>query len=147
MIQALLPRGIRQKLLASLSLLVLGIAIFVFVFFRVRLEQQAMSATVDNAVAARDMTAYSVSAGLFFADTSAVEEVLAGAARGRDVRYLAVRDRAGRLFATSGTASDVTDGRVPESGYVTSDGDMYVTATPILHSGTSIGTLTFGEIG
>jgi PAS domain S-box-containing protein len=144
MIQRLLPRGIRQKLLASLSLLVLSIAIFVFVFFRVRLEQQAMGATVDNAVAARDMTAYSLSAGLFFADTSAVEEVLAGAARGRDVRYLAVRDRAGRLIATNGTASDVTDARVPESGYVTSDGDMYVTATPILHSGTSIGTLTVG---
>jgi PAS domain S-box-containing protein len=144
MIQRLLPRGIRQKLLASLSLLVLSIAIFVFVVFRVRLEQQAMSATVDNAVAARDMTAYSLSAGLFFADTSAVDEVLAGAARGRDVRYLAVRDRAGRLFATSGTASDVSDGPVPESGYVTSDGEMYVTASPIIHSGASIGTLTVG---
>src|SRR5687768_5865325 len=144
MIQKLLPRGIRQKLLASLSLLVLSIAIFVFVFFRVRLEQQAMSATVDGAVAARDMTAYSLSAGLFFADTSAVKEVLAGAARDRDVRYLAVRDRSGKLFVTSGTAADITDGPVPESGYVTSDGEMYVTATPIMHSGTSIGTLTVG---
>jgi hypothetical protein len=127
MIQRLLPRGIRQKLLASLSLLVLCIAIFVFVFFRARLEEQAMSATVDNAVAARDMTAYSLGAGLFFADTSAVEEVLAGAARGRDVRYLAVRDKSGRLFATNGAASEVTKGLVPESGYVTSDGSMYVT--------------------
>jgi len=144
MIQRLLPRGIRQKLLASLSLLVLGIAIFVFVFFRVRLEEQAMSATVDNAVAARDMTAFSLGAGLFFADSSAVAEVLSGAARGRDVRYLAVRDRSGRLFATNGTANDVTKDAVPESGYVTPDGDMYVTATPILHNGNSIGTLTVG---
>jgi two-component system cell cycle sensor histidine kinase/response regulator CckA len=144
MIQRLLPRGIRQKLLASLSLLVLSIAIFVFVFFRVRLEEQAMGATVDNAVAARDMTAYSLSAGLFFADTSGVEEVLAGAARGRDIRYLAVRDKSGRLLATNGTATAITKSAVPESGYVTSDGDMYVTATPILHSGKAIGTLTVG---
>jgi len=144
MIQALLPRGIRQKLLASLSLLVLCIAIFVFVFFRLRLEKQAMTATVDNAVAARDMTAYSVSAGLFFADASAVKEVLAGAARGRDVRYLAVRDSAGRLFAANGTASDLTNGSVPESGYVTSDGELYLTAAPIMHRGRLIGTLTVG---
>src|SRR5687767_142869 len=144
MIQPFLPRGIRQKLLASLSLLVLGIAIFIFIVFRVRLEKQAMRATVDNAVTIRDMTVYTLSAGLFFADTSAVKEVLAGASHGRDVQYLAVRDRAGRLFATSGTAYAIEDVPVPESGYVTSDGNMYVTATRIVHGGTSIGTLTVG---
>lgn len=144
MIQRFLPRGIQQKLLASLSLLVLSIALFVFVFFRVRLKDQAMRATVDNAVAARDMTAYSLSAGLYFGDSSAVNEVLAGAARGGNVRYLVVRDQSGKLLATSGHASEVLDAPVPQSGYVTTDGSMYMTSVSILHDGASIGTLTVG---
>jgi two-component system cell cycle sensor histidine kinase/response regulator CckA len=142
-LQRLLPRGIRQKLLVSLSLLVLSIALFVFVFFRARLEDQAMSATVANAVAARDMTAYSLAAGLVFADTDAVKEVLAGAARGRDVAFLDVRDASGRQFAMSGSPSDIP-AKVPKTGYVTSHGTMYVTAGPILHGETQIGTLTVG---
>ena len=95
-----LVRGIRGKLVVAFSTLVACIAGFVLVFFPWRLERQAMRATVSKAAAIRDMTAYSLGAGLYFGDTTAVREVLAGAARAEGVSFLIVRDSAGRVVAS-----------------------------------------------
>src|SRR5688572_25014254 len=96
-------RGVRQKLVVSFSALIATIATFVFVFFPARLEHQAMGALVAKAEAIRDMTAYSVRAGMVFNDVVAINEVLAGAARGEGVRLLVVRDVAGATVATYGS--------------------------------------------
>jgi two-component system, cell cycle sensor histidine kinase and response regulator CckA len=140
-----LTAGIRERLLLSFSLLVTGIAVFIFAFFPARLERQAMRATVAKAEAIRDMTAYSLGAGLFFGDTAAVEEVLVGAARDRDVELLVVRNEAGEVVAARG-AGLLPTVRLADSavGTVTADGRVYVTTIGVRHGPRTIGTLTVG---
>jgi two-component system cell cycle sensor histidine kinase/response regulator CckA len=138
-------KGIREKLLLSFSLLVASIAVFVFAFFPTRLERQAMHALVDRAEGVRDMTAYSLSAGLFFGDTAAVKEVLAGAARGHDIQFLAVRDATGRPLASRGEGpTEARFASVTPRGYVTDDGATYVTSTSVMHGRMRIGSLVVG---
>jgi signal transduction histidine kinase/CheY-like chemotaxis protein len=138
-----LLRGIREKLLVGCSLLIAGIATFVYVLLPARLERQAMSGIVGRAEAIRDMTAYSLRSALFFEDTAAVAEVLSGAARGRDVAMLRVVGAHGRLIAArarshiAGLAPNSTD-----DDYVTADGELYVTTTPIQQGNQRVGSLT-----
>ena len=89
------------------------------------------------------MTAYSLSAALFFDDSAAVSEVLAGAARGRDVAMLRVTDGHGQLFAVRSLS--LAEGLPPivaDSNYVTADDKFYVTTAPIRKGATSIGAIT-----
>jgi signal transduction histidine kinase/ActR/RegA family two-component response regulator len=137
-----LLRGIREKLLVGCSLLIAVIAVFVYVFLPARLERQAMSAVIGRAEAIRDMTAYSLSAALFFDDTVAVAEVLSGAARERDVALLRVVGARGNFVAARSLSH--TDG-LPQNGtdrdYVTADGQLYVTTAPIRHGSERVGSL------
>jgi signal transduction histidine kinase/ActR/RegA family two-component response regulator len=135
--------GIREKLLAGCSLLIAAIAAFMYVFLPLRMERQAMGGLVDRAEAIRDMTAYSLRAALFFGDTAAVGEVLAGAARGRDVAMLRVVDARGNPVITR--SSSLTIGPAPlttSRDYVTSDGQEYVTTAQIHHGTERVGSLT-----
>jgi signal transduction histidine kinase/ActR/RegA family two-component response regulator len=138
-----LLRGIREKLLVGCSLLIAAIAGFVYVFLPARLERQAMSGVVGRAEAIRDMTAYSLRAALFFEDTTAVAEVLSGAARGRDVEMLRVVGARGNLVAVR--SPSYAAGLAPRStddDYVTADGQLYVTTTPIRQGSQRVGSLT-----
>ncbi len=137
-------RGIREKLVVSFSVLIATIATFVFVFFPARLEDQAMRALRVKAEAIRDMAAYSVSAGMVFGDLVAVNEVLAGAARGEGVRVLVVRDTAGAVIASFGTAPPEAMADIPASGRLSNDEALYLTSTPILHESQVLGSLTVG---
>jgi signal transduction histidine kinase/ActR/RegA family two-component response regulator len=138
-----LLRGIREKLLVGCSLLIAGIATFVYVLLPARLERQAMSGVVGRAEAIRDMTAFSLRAALFFEDTVAVVEVLAGAARERDVAMLRVVGAHGNLISARSLAH--LTGLAPRStddDYVTADGQLYVTTTPIHQRSQRVGSLT-----
>lgn len=138
-------RGIRDKLVLSFSVLILSIAVFVFVFFPARLERQAMRAVIAKAAAIRDLTAYGLSAGLFFSDEASIDEVLAGVARDKDVRWLAVRDAGGRVVAMRGTAVPGAFGTgADSSGRVSPDGRAYVTSSPVVRGNVRIGTLIVG---
>lgn len=138
-------RGIRDKLVLSFSVLILSIAVFVFVFFPARLERQATRTVITKAGVIRDLTAYSLSAGLFFSDHASMDEVLAGAARDTDVRWLAVHNAAGHVVAIRGTALTGAFGiGADSSGRVTPDGRAYVTASPVVRGNVRIGTLIVG---
>jgi signal transduction histidine kinase/ActR/RegA family two-component response regulator len=136
-----LLRGIREKLLVGCSLLIAAIAAFVYVFLPMQLERQAMSAVIGRAEAMRDMTAYSLSAALLFEDTTAVAEVLSGAARGRDVAVLRVAGVRGNLVAARSRSGDLPP-LSAERNYVTADGQLYVTTAPIQHGHQRVGSLT-----
>jgi signal transduction histidine kinase/CheY-like chemotaxis protein len=135
--------GIRQKLIVSFSLLVACLAALVVVLLPAQLERQAMAATIARAETIRDMTAYSVSAALVFEDTTAIAEVLDGAARGGDVVLLRVFGADGQLVTqrpeTVGSASTV--GGAPANG-VSDDGTVYVTSTDVRHGERKIGTFS-----
>ncbi|HEV7990824.1 MAG TPA: ATP-binding protein [Gemmatimonadaceae bacterium] len=137
-----LLRGVRQKLIVSFSLLVACIAAFVFVLLPARLEQHLMLATFARAETIRDMTAYSVSSALVFDDTTAVEEVLAGATRGTDVVMLRVAGLDGRLVTQRPSPAQAPNvGRMPSNG-ISDDGMLYVTTTAVRHGERQVGTLT-----
>lgn len=135
--------GIRTKLLVSFSVLVASIALFVFAFFPARLERQAMRLTVAKAEAVRDMAAYTLSAGLVFNDTAAIDEVLAGVAQAHGVMLLVVRDQSGYRIASFGGDSLVARAAGAREG-ITRDGRMYVTSAAVTHAGTPVGHLTLG---
>lgn len=138
-------RGIRGQLLLSFSLVVASIAGFVLVFFPMRQERQARQGMIAKAETIRAMTAYSLSAGLLFGDTAAVQEVLAGAASATDVQFLVVRDEKGTIVATRGSNGSPLATEPPSGGGgVTADGDTYVTSSAVLHSGRAVGRLTVG---
>jgi len=134
--------GIRDKLLLSFALLVASIATFVFLYFPARLEQQAMHALNEKAEAVRDITAFSLRAGLYFGDSLAIDEVLTGASRNHDLLLLIVRDHAGRVVARSTNGAEAV-----QFGLVSGDGvleahNALVTTTPIVHGSAPIGSLT-----
>jgi signal transduction histidine kinase/CheY-like chemotaxis protein len=80
------------------SLLAGGIAAFIFLYFPGRLEQQALDAVGAKARSISAMTAFSISPGLVFGDGQAIHEGLQGALRNRDLAYLVVVDRSGRVL-------------------------------------------------
>ena len=136
--------GIRRKLAISFSLLVSAFAVLMVVFYPNRLEQQARSALIARAEAVRDMTAYSLSAGLYFGDSSAIREVLDGASRDAEVTLLEVRDLAGRLTTIRRDAGAMAHDTIVGGGYVAPDGATYITSTLVLHGTTQVGTLHLG---
>jgi PAS domain S-box-containing protein len=137
-------RGIRDKLIVAFSALVAAIALFVFAFFPARLERQAMSATLAKSAAIREMAAYSLRAGLLFEDTVAVHEVLAGAARARDVSFLAVWNTAGRLVASQGTGIPRELPVATTDGLISADGRTLIATIDIASASTKVGTLALG---
>jgi signal transduction histidine kinase/CheY-like chemotaxis protein len=138
-----LLRGIREKLLVGCSLLIAAIATFVYIAGPRRMEMQAMIGLVGRAEAIRDMTAYSLSAALFFEDTAAVSEVLSGAARGPDVALLRVKDVHAKPFAVrSFSFAENLPPIVADSNYLTADRMFYVTTAPIRKGSAIVGSLT-----
>jgi signal transduction histidine kinase/ActR/RegA family two-component response regulator len=138
-----LLRGIREKLLVGCSALIALIATFVYVAGPRRIQTQAMLGVVGRAEAIRDMTAYSLSAALFFDDSAAVTEVLAGAAHGRDVAILRVKGLHNKRFALRSPAiADGLPANIVDSNYVTSNGMFYVTTSPVRKGDEVVGTLT-----
>ncbi len=137
-----LLRGIREKLIVGCSLLIAAIATFVFFAGPRRMQMQAMIGLVARAEAIRDMTAYSLGAALFLEDTAAVDEVLTGAARGRDVALLRVIRPRGRTFVyRSHALADGLPQEVRAGSYVTADDRFYVTSAPIRKGTADVGML------
>lgn len=137
--------GIREKLLVAFSLLVTCMSVFIFVFFPARLEQQALAAVQTKAEAIADMTAYSLSAGVYFSDTKAVQEVLEGASRAPDIFALQVRDSLGHTVAARNRAGHVAELVARAHSHTTSPDDaLYFVASPIVHERKQIGELTLG---
>ncbi|MEO8335863.1 MAG: ATP-binding protein [bacterium] len=137
-----LLRGIREKLLVGCSLLIAAIATFVYVAGPRRMQTQAMLGLVGRAEAIRDMTAYSLSAALFFDDSAAVAEVLTGAASGRDVALLRVIGPRGRTFVfRSPSLAEDLPRTVRVGSYVTADKKFYVTSAIIRKGTADVGSL------
>jgi signal transduction histidine kinase/DNA-binding response OmpR family regulator len=88
----------QTRLAVLVSLLAGGIAAFIFLYFPARLEQQALDAVGAKARSISAMTAFSISPGLVFGDAQAIHEGLQGALRNRDLAYLVVMDRTGRVL-------------------------------------------------
>ncbi|HWB40156.1 MAG TPA: response regulator [Gemmatimonadales bacterium] len=89
---------LQTRLSLLVSLLAGGIAAFIFLYFPARLEHQAVEAVGAKARSIGAMTAFSISPALIFGDGEAIQEGFHGALRNRDLAYLVVVDRTGRVL-------------------------------------------------
>lgn len=135
-------RSIRGKLLFSFTLLVTSLAVFVFLFFPARLERQAMEAVAAKAHAISDVTAYSLGAGVYFGDSTAVHDVLKGAARAPDIEVLIVRDTAKKIIGMWRSGTFNPSHKNYRLGVVTVEDSLKVVTSPIMHADQRIGNLT-----
>ena len=135
--------SIRAKLLVSFSLLITAIAVSVYVFFPAQLEEHAMRSVRQKAQSISRLTAYSLSAAVTFSDTTAMQDVLEGAARGDDVVTLIVRDGSAHPVSslTQDSATLMRVLNVPETFDGVLDG-LYVVTSPIEGGSRAIGSLT-----
>jgi len=136
-----LPLGIRGKLLVSFAVLTAAIAIVAAALIPARVEQQALRELQEETKAVRNLTAYSVSAALYFGDAAAINEIVAGAAQFEAVNWIAVHDAAGRIVASWGVTPDNADVRRTDETFFTADGLTYVSTAPVIHDGNRIGAL------
>lgn len=135
--------SIRAKLLVSFSLLITSIAVFVCVFFPARLEKQSMQSVAEKANSIGQLTAYSVSASLYFGDTTSLHEVLSGASRGSEVVTLLVRDNAGSIIARHAEDSTTLAAVLRlQRGFTGVSDHLYIVDVPIPKDSGTIGTLT-----
>lgn len=138
----LILRSLRGKLLFSFTLLVACVAAFMFLFFPARLERQAMQAVVAKAEAISDVTAYSLSAAVYFGDSTAISDVLSGAARAEGIEVLIVRDTAKKVIGMRRSGGDKPAYRHYRTAVVTDEDSLHIVNSPILHADREIGTLT-----
>ena len=141
----LLLRGIRDKLLASFSVLVASIAVFFVAFFPARIEQQAMRANAAKAGAISNMTAYSLESALHFGDTVAIGDVITEVTRRQHLRFIVVLDASGWRVGVRGQAPAVQPEKSEVSrGRVSSDGNTYISSVSVKRGGAYLGTLAIG---
>jgi signal transduction histidine kinase/CheY-like chemotaxis protein/HPt (histidine-containing phosphotransfer) domain-containing protein len=139
----------QTRLALMVSLLAGGIAGFIFLYFPGRLEDQALEAAGAKARSIGAMTAFSISPGLVFGDRQAIQEGLKGALQNRDLAYLVVVDRGGRVLdvvnQTPLAVDDLLEGADGHFGEGVSSGGYYRVASRIRATdGKALGTLYLG---
>ncbi len=134
------------KLAALITLLIALISLFIYLLFPAQLRRQAVQSIDAKARSVAQMTAFSISSAVFFEDSVAAREALQGAQQNRDLVYVVVLDRSGRVFAAFNHQTAI------EAGYLLQEGDrsaspsrsLYQTSAPILKNGRPIGQLYLG---
>jgi PAS domain S-box-containing protein len=137
-------RGIRDKLVASFSLLVATGAIFFATFFPARFEEQAMRTLVARGEAISDMTSYSLESSLLFNDTASVREIITDVARRQRLEFAMVQDAAGGSVAARGLSASMKASLSRQSEGINADGSVYIAIVPVTRNGSRLGSLTVG---
>ncbi len=137
---------IRTKLAVFLTILIGVISLFIVLFFPARQERQALGAMTEKARSIAEMTAYSISPGLYFEDHEAVAEVINSASLNDDLRYIVVLDGRGQIFDIYRRKAPGNDGAIPApvNNQIFADGQLYQAMTPIVYDGRRIGRLFMG---
>jgi signal transduction histidine kinase/CheY-like chemotaxis protein len=137
---------IGTKLAVLIILLIGGISLFIYHYFPARLESQAMSAISDKAHSITEMMAFNVSPALYFEDRDGAAEALGGARRSEGLVYIVVLDDSGNEFASIGRrmADRVDFLSTSHHDYISPDGYVFRTTTPVIHNGRQIGRFYLG---
>ncbi len=133
--------NIREKLALVFSLLIAAISLFILLYFPARQKHQALDAVSDKAKSIAQMTAYSLSPGLYFDDYDAVKEVLESAKQNKDIIHISVLSDSNKVFYSFG------DCNLPHTIQSSSDSEIirgenaFQITSPINYSGRRIGQL------
>jgi signal transduction histidine kinase len=108
--------SLQARLATMVSLLAGGVAAFIFLYFPGRLEHQAVEAAGAKARSISAMTAHSISPGLAAGDVRAMYDGLRGALQNRDLAYLVVTDRKGRVLHAVNHTPEAVDTLLTDAG-------------------------------
>jgi two-component system sensor histidine kinase MtrB len=141
--------SLQARLATMVSLLAGGVAAFIFLYFPGRLEHQAVEAAGAKARSISAMTAHSISPGLAAGDVRAMYDGLRGALQNRDLAYLVVTDRKGRVLHAVNHTPEAVDTLLTDAGGHLGEGvragGYYQVASRIRgNDGGPLGTLYLG---
>jgi PAS domain S-box-containing protein len=138
------PR-MRTRLTLGAAVLLGAISLFIYLYFPGKLERQALQATYTRAQSIAAMTAHTVSAPLFFEDTTDIGAAFQSALRNDDVRYLVVTNEGRRTVrAENAFAADVARFREAGQGSVSPDGSLYRARAEVRNGDRLIGLVFVG---
>ena len=92
--------SIRLKISLGFSLVFVVIVLFILLFFPARQKSFAQQALKDKGISIAHMLATNIASAMEFDDTTSIIDAFTGATQDEDVRYIAVYDRQGNIFAS-----------------------------------------------
>ena len=137
---------IKTKITLVVTVLIFFVLFFMYLFFPAWQKKQAIAAISDKAQSIAQMTAYSLSPALVFADSEAIEQVIAGAKQNKDLAYVFVVDNDGHLLArfSHDKEGKINSYQTRINGSISQNDASHNVITPILSQGQKIGRLYLG---
>lgn len=138
--------NIRTKLFIVISILIAVISLFVYLYFPRKYEIQATEAIAAKANSITQMTAFGLSAALFFTDITIIEEVFETTKQNKDLVYIILLDTSGKEIASFNNkrADQANYLEAKSKNYISPDGMTFGTVSPILNNNQEIGQLYLG---
>jgi two-component system, cell cycle sensor histidine kinase and response regulator CckA len=133
--------NIRGKLALVFSLLIAAISLFILLYFPARQKQQALDAVSDKAKSIAQMTAYSLSSGLYFDDYDAVKEVLESAKQNKDIIHISVLNDSNKVYFTYGVCNLTHSIQTSSDISIVRSDNTFQISCPINYSNHRIGHL------
>ena len=127
------PLSFRARLALTMGALILLIASAISIYVPRKLEQEAIALITHKADTLMQLTAFTIHPALYFQDGVALEEALSGTRIDKDVAYVVVTDREGRMlsaFHRERATQAALARRVPGGG-LSHDRSLYEAMTPI----------------
>lgn len=138
--------NIRTKLFAAISILIAVISLFVYLYFPRQYEIQATEAIAAKANSITQMTAFSLSAALFFSDIQIIEEVFESTKQNKDLVYIILLDTSGKEIASfnNSQAHQANYLETKNKDLISPDGMIFRTVFPVFNNNQEIGQLYLG---
>jgi len=138
--------NIRTKLFVVISILIAVISLFVYLYFPRQYKIQATEAIAAKANSIIQMTAFSLSAALFFNDIEAIEEVFESTKQNKDIVYIILLDTPGKEIVSFNNkqAHQANYLETKTKNDISPDGMIFRTVFPIFNNNQEIGQLYLG---
>lgn len=138
--------NIRTKLFAAISILIAVISLFVYLYFPNQYENQATEAIAAKANSITQMTAFSLSAALFFSDIQIIEEVFESTKQNKDLVYIILLNTSGKEIVSfnNSQAHQANYLETKNKDLISPDGMIFRTVFPVFNNNQEIGQLYLG---
>ncbi|MDQ7051346.1 MAG: CHASE sensor domain-containing protein, partial [candidate division KSB1 bacterium] len=134
----------RSKLIAVFTLLIAAISFFIYLFFPNRFEDGAYSQFIANTKSITRMTAFSIGTAVFFEDIEGIEDALAGVRQNKDIIYIRVTNREGRVLWHYSQNSGIVIPTHLVKSQISEDRLTYHVIEPLYQTNRRVGTLQMG---
>jgi signal transduction histidine kinase len=124
--------SIRTKLVAGFAGLIICVVLFVAGYYPSRLTGEFLERLEAEAQSAAKLLAYHLAPAVEFDDPEAAESGIRGVRRLKDVRYMGVFSKEGRLLASYGKRSDSGKLRDQKKATIRKAGDRLILQQPIM---------------